>query len=339
MQYVQILALGALVACGGDDGGGDGTGGTGGGGTSDTCPNQAGEAHPDPAVDAFYLTTVEWTLTTAEAGASISLADSAGAPVSGVNSVVDTRVVFTPDAPLTPGGTYTATLSWGCPDVTNTFTVGAAGDPLSEPTSLDGRTWSLDLASGRFIEPPGVGDLLSTFVTFSLLLGVQSADADSIQFIGALADDSGNQDMCTESIPFPVEATFTANPFFEIASEALPIEIEGFSVTIEDLLLSGAFTPDGSAIQGAVLQGSINTTVLVEALELGDPETNPGAVCDLVATFQVQCDECSDGSGPYCLAISVDSLAATEVPGVTLVEVTSAEIDADPTCVETTPTP
>jgi hypothetical protein len=332
MNRILILALGALVACGGDDS--DGTP-DGGGGTSPataTCANRVLDTHPDPADKAFYLTTVEYTLSTAEPTATITLADSAGADVAGTNEVIDTRVIFTPAAPLAAGATYTSTLNWGCAPVDSTFTVGAAGESLGDPASLTDRTWSLDLASGRFIEPAGVEVLLQTFLTFSLLLGVQSSDADSIQFIGALADDAGNQDVCTESIPFPVEADFTGNPYFEIASDALPIEVEGFSVTIEDLLLAGAFTPNGDTIEGVALQGSINTVSLVEALDLGTADSNPGAVCDLVATFQVECKECSDGSGPYCLAVSVDSMTAAEVPGVTLEEITAEEIDANPTC-------
>ncbi len=332
MKYVLLMSLGAITACGGEDGN-DGTDETDTTTVTDTCDFDLNDQFPiDGDTDAYYRTTVEFTLGASDPTAVIALAADAGGSVAGVSAVVGNRVVFTPDASLTPGAGYTATLTWTCGTASSWFSVGEAGASLGDPASLVGRTYALDLAAGRFLEPEGVGDLLATFLTFDLLLGVTAADAAAIQFLGALSDDSGAQDMCTESILFPQTADFTANPYFEVASSALPIEIEGFTAVINDLLLSGAFTPSGDAIVGAVLQGSIDTRALVEPLGF----TGDSAVCDLVATFLVECVECSDPPGPYCLTISVDNMVANEVPGVTLEELSSEDVAADPACVTVT---
>ncbi len=322
----------ALIGCGGDDG--TGPGGTDGTdsntGTCDTNRLDADATFPATgATNAYYRTTVEFGFVETEATATITLADSAGADVAGTNEVIEgTRVVFTPAAPLTPGATYAATLNWSCTAVTSTFTVSDAGDPVGGGDALVGNTYSLDLASGRFIEPPGVGDILETFLTFELYLGVEAAGAADLTFMGALANADGTQDVCTESIIFPVPADFTDDPFFSVESDSLPVEVEGVQVTIDDLVLSGAFTPDGSAIRGGVLAGSIDTRTLMDVLEM----TTEGGVCDLLATFLIDCEPCTDGS-VTCLTVYVDDMDAEIVPGLTLQSVTAADIEANPECV------
>lgn len=322
----------ALIGCGDDDGTGGGTTDNSSAATGTCATNRLDAEATFPATgetDAYYRTTVEFGFVEEESAATITLADSAGADVAGTNEVVGgTHVVFTPSAPLTAGETYSATLNWSCPAVTSTFTVGAAGAPVGGGAGLVGNTYSLDIASGRFIEPPGVGDILETFLTFELYLGVEAAGASDLTFMGALANADGTQDMCTESITFPVPADFSQDPFFSVASDSLPVEVEGVAVTIDDLVLSGAFTPDGSAISGGVLAGSIDTRTLMDVLEM----TTEGGVCDLLATFLIDCEPCADGS-VSCLSVYVDDMSADLVPGVTLVEVTAADIVANPTCV------
>lgn len=326
------LVVTGLVACSGDDG----TTSVTDSGPTTSCANpldSTGTIPVDGTADAYYRTTIEFTLTSDEAGATIAVADGAGAAVAGATTMVDGRVVFTPTDPLVSGTSYTGTLTWSCGTATTSFTVGSTGAAVSD--TLVGNTYALDLASGRFLEPAGVETLLSTFLDFSLDLGIAAQDATSITFIGALADNTGAQDMCTESIVFPVPADFSSNPFFSVESDELPVEVEGVQVTINDLVLSGAFTPDGSGIQGGVLSGSLDTRTLLDVLEM----TGDNAVCDLLAGLLIDCEVCDDGS-PTCLSVYVDNLSADLVPGLTLEEVTADEIEANLECVAaSTPTP
>lgn len=202
------------------------------------------------------------------------------------------------------------------------------GTPLpTEPVDdagLAGRTYVVDLGSGNFVEPPGVGPLLSQFLTTEILLGVVTADATTLQLRGAIADAGGAQDPCSPSIEFPA-ADFDNNPTFSVGPETLNLDIEGIAIVIEDLEVTGGFATGGSAIVAATLAGSIDTRILAPLVgATGDDQ----AVCDLVSTFGVACVACSDGSGNYCLNVYVDRLRADEAPGVTLTEITQADADA-----------
>lgn len=60
--------------------------------------------------------------------------------------------------------------------------------------------------------------------------------------------------------------------------------------------------------------------------------------CALLSSFGIDCQPCSDGSGPTCLAFLVDSAAGDEVPG-SVVPRTQYDIDTDPACGGTPPDP
>jgi hypothetical protein len=121
-----------------------------------------------------------------------------------------------------------------------------------------------------------------------------------------------------------VAADFSANPYFEVVSDALEINVEGFEIVIEDLTLSGAFAPDASYIDGVVMAGAIDTRPLVE---LVSPGGGDDAVCVLLQTFNADCEECGDGSGPYCLTVYVDSMQANDA-NMTIVPLTEDDIDS-----------
>jgi hypothetical protein len=118
------------------------------------------------------------------------------------------------------------------------------------------------------------------------------------------------------------------------------LSVAGFTVTIEDLEISGAFSPDGSFIAGATLAGVIDTRPLVPLLN-ADDICDPGAprccdtdvdpdcdsaddtatccdedaICDLAGQIGVACQACDGGTGDFCLTLLVDSLQAEQVTG------------------------
>jgi hypothetical protein len=333
------LALGALalVACGGDkdDDASGGTGAStttgGGGGGGGGCANSIiNELPENGASGAYYRTNVYFTLATAEADASLSLADSAGGDVAGTSAVDGTLVTFTPTAPLAPGETYNSTLDWSCGPTESSWSVDSSVGTAVDPGALIERAYSLDLSSGNFVQPSGVGELLGSLLEFSLFVGVTAADDTSVAMVGALSDDSGTaQDLCSTTIDFPVAADFTENPFFSIQSDSLPLEVEGFSVVIDDLELSGAFAADATSVEGVTLAGKIDTRLLVELVQPGGADD---AVCVLVSTFNVDCEPCSDGTGDFCLTVYVDNMVALEQGGFTIQPRTAEDVAADPAC-------
>lgn len=329
--------LGTLVGCGGDKAGDDT-----GGGQEETCEVQISETVPSGgASDFYYRGTIEVYFTAADSEGSVTLMDSAGTEVAGATSWSEdgTVLYFTPSTPLSPSTDYTLMIDYcgGNPEVAfRTSEVGGEADV----NSLVGKAYEIDLGSARFVEPAGIGAILGEVLSQSILVGVLSADESSIQMVGAISDDEATtvqQDMCTESIAFPA-ADFSENPFFAIGPQDTTISIAGYSATIKDLEVSGAFGPDLSYFSGGVLGGEVDSTELDDIADLqgytGCDGTDDACLCDFIAgTGFATCSECSDGSGPYCLVLLADQIVAYEIEG-SVVELSAEDVAANPACAE-----
>jgi hypothetical protein len=353
-RTMMILPFVALVACGGgkDDGtgtdggtdadsittdtnggngdanGNNGTNNNGNPGDDDDddttgCSNEVESMYPaDGQADAFYRTDVVVTLDDPDAAAMISVDG-----VTGVSGVEDNIVYFEPDAPLTPGSTYTASVTYECGTESWSFTVSDVGAPTA--SSPNGQVFSLDLSSGVFVKPggPDVGALIGDLIgDTEVLFGVTAEPTDVIPMIGAVGDGTGSQDICYETLDFPVDPSYE-DPYFSLEAPALSISAAGLQVNLDNFELSGAFTPDVASIQGGTLKGSIDTRTLKEALSLGT-DAPDDAVCGFVAAVGVQCEECPNGDGPYCLGLWVTDLEAANVGG-TITPITAAEAEAN----------
>lgn len=308
--------------------------------SGDTCENSIDEVFPENGeANAFFRTSVDVKLDDEETGASITLTGPEG-DVAGTSTVNGDTITFNPTNALTPSTEYTVTVDYSCGAPTTTFTTSSVGSAITGG-DIEDNTYSLDLASGRFVEPQGIGSILGDFIDQEILIGVQSVGADNIQLIGAIGDGGSPpaQGECDPTIAFP-EASFTANPFFQVGPETTSLSVAGFTVTIEDLEISGAFSPDGTFIAGATLAGVIDTRPLVPLLNADDncdpgaprccdTDVDPGcdsaddtadccdedAICDLAGQIGVACQACEGGTGDFCLTLLVDSLQAEQVTG------------------------
>lgn len=332
------MALVTVIGCS-DKGDDTGTGGTGDGGVGDggtgACEVEVDSNFPaDGTTDAYYRTTIEFELSDPDPTGTptITVADASGAAVAGTSTLNEDGdvVIFTPDAPLAASTSYTATLDYcgGTPSIS--FTTSSLGGDLT--ADLVGKTYVVDLNGADFVEPAGVADLLLGQLENSILLGVQSTSPD-LQMLGAISVDGGtDQDMCTETIPFPA-ADFASSPYFEIGPEDTSITVAGFTVEILQLEVSGTFAADGSYFGGGTLRGELDARLLAPLV--GDllGTTDPDEICGVVAGFGVACETCSSDGEPYCLGVYVRDITATE-QGTTLVERSTKEISVDPECAE-----
>lgn len=332
-RFGWIVGALALVACNKDK-----EGESGETGEEVSCEVQITETDPaGGSSDFYYRGTIQVAFTADGSDGTVTLTDSAGAEVSGSTSWSDdgTVLYFTPSSPLSPSTDYTLSISYcgGEPSVSfRTSEVGAETDS----NSLVGKAYSIDLGSANFIEPEGIGTILGELLTQNILVGVTAADDTSIQMIGAISGEGTEaQDLCTPSIPFP-EADFSENPFFEIGPEDTTITVAGYSATIGDLQISGAFGPDLDYFSGGVLGGVIDTTTLDDIPDLAElascDGTDDACLCNFIGgTGLATCSECPDGSGPYCLTLLADHIVANEIDGSLEVR-TEADIAADATC-------
>ncbi len=266
-----------------------------------TCTNSMVSGSEFPTLgtpDAYYRTSFEARLNDFEAGASLTVA-TGGQLVPGTSSVDGKRVIFAPTAPLQPATTYEVSLDFSCANPRWQVTTSDVGAPVAAD-GLVGNTYSLELTSGRFVEPEGIGPLLQEYLTDAVLLDVLATDGGSIELAGAIEGEDGS---CVRSIDFPT-ADFGDNPYFQVGPETTTLAFEGVDIEVDDLLVSGAFSPDGSAIEGAQLRGTIDTRPLVPLL---NEEGAEDEICNLAATIGVSCKPCPDG-GVFCLDLHVDSI-------------------------------
>ena len=222
-------------------------------------------------------------------------------------------VYFTPDSPLSPNTDYTFTVSYCRGEAPVSFRTNDLGTAIADPSALQGKVYSLNLQDGRVVIPEGVGSVLEQYLEVSILFEVASADANNLSMFGALAgeDDPTQQDYCNQTLDFP-DASFADAPFFGIGPADTTITVAGYSVTIDELEITGTFASDGSYWGGGVLAGSVDTRALKSLV--GD-DAEDSAVCDLVAGFGVSCVACGDGSGEFCLEIKAVDLGGELIDG------------------------
>lgn len=262
----------------------------------------------DGAVDVGLTTTVVFTLSEADATATIET------DIAGTTTNDGLTVTFTPDAPLESATAYTVTLNYCAGSESTTFnTVAGFAD------KVDQKTYALELQKASIDQPAGVGGLISDQLPEYILMQVLSADSSSIQFMGALAIDGSDpieQDTCTATLPFP-SADFSGQPAFSVGPQDTVLAVGGYSATLYSMELAANFTADGSAIENGTLNGQLDMREVAELLGY-----SPDTACSLLSAFGAPCEACPSDGGAYCVTIVASNLNGSVVDGLSLVEVT-----------------
>ncbi len=226
------------------------------------------------------------------------------------------RVAF--DGGLTPDAAHVLEVT-DCSGTTRIpFHTARYGLPLvGGPESLDGKTWQLDLINADWVQPSGLGPILTLYFTTPVLLGVRFADEGLIDLLGAPGDTDLDGDLIqvwnAPTWEFPV-TDFSDAPYVSSTSDNVVFEFSGKRVPVENFGFETTFAADGLSLGGTVLTGIADTRNLGSFAN--DPE-NPAAICDIAKTFGTTCIPCAD-LGPYCLTMEVRDVAGTLVPGLTL---------------------
>ncbi|MCB9680222.1 MAG: hypothetical protein H6733_02020 [Alphaproteobacteria bacterium] len=204
------------------------------------------------------------------------------------------------------------------------FTTSSYGAPLRDgPSTIQRRTYSLDLVNATWVEPGGFGAVLAGLFNAPVLLGVQYVDATWMDWIGTTGTiDLGvvGQDQDLPTWDFPL-TTFEASPFFETSADSIELDVQGFPLPITDFQLEGTFAADGSTFGGARLSGLGDSRYAGGAV--GQPD-NPAGLCNLATGIGVPCVPCPDGE-VYCLQVEIVDLTAHVVPGLVLVPIADTD--------------
>jgi hypothetical protein len=266
------------------------------------------------ASDFYYRGVLAFELSDDDSTATLALQDSAGAAVAGEHTMDGDMHWFMPAEALAPSTSYVAVLNYcGDEDPVNvefsTSSLGGAVD--GGDASLVGSTYAVDLSSGNFVEPAGVGDLIGGMLENNILIGIKDVADGKLHIRGALSEAGNvNQDYCAQTLESFPEADFSESPYFQIPEGNVDISVAGYDVTINSMSLSGTFAADGSYFGGATLSGELDARDIGPLLEGTIDSTEPEEICGLLMGFGVQCVECSSDALPYCISLVVDRLAA-----------------------------
>ncbi len=272
----------------------------------------------DGAADAYYKAPIDFELSNPDPFAVITT-DIPGEQTTNEDGK---HIIWTPSAPLTPGQTYSASLEYCAGEIATTFTVSDAGSPITDPDALVDQTYLFDLHSGRVPVPAGLGDVLIDNLSALILMGVQSVSGSSMDILGAVSilGESG-QDYCSPTIPFS-GADFSASPDVSFGVASTTLIAAGVGVDVSDIVITGTFRPDGSAIEGMTFHGTIDTRPLAPLVDSGDGTED--AICLLAANFSAACVACPSDGGVFCLEIEADHIVAEVDPGTVVVEICEA---------------
>lgn len=283
---------------------------------------EAGAAH-------YYRAAIEWELEDPDPTATV-VTDIPGAQTTSDDG---RWVRWEPTSPLTPSSPYTATLEWCGGTDTVDFSTSTTGTAVADPVALVGRTFALALGTGRAVSPPGLGEVLTDELTTQILVGVQAVSTAEIDLVGAISTEFSNppeQNYCNANVDFAA-VDWAEAPYFAVGPADVTLQVAGAVIDVFGLEVSGAFTPDGLAIDGATFRGLLDTRPLAPLMsDTGSLD----AICELAINFGTACEVCPSDGETYCIDLRVDQLVGELVDGLTLAEVPAADC---PGCLEGPP--
>lgn len=211
------------------------------------------------------------------------------------------------------------TKDTGAPAAEDTSSDDTAPIEAADPAGLVDRTYAIDLATARFVEPAGMDEVIATQLEQRILLGVRAADDTAVEFLVTMSVDGAwppEQDFCLPTATLP-PADLAANPSFTVAAHDTTLTFAGYELPLSGLAITGTFAADGSSIGAGTLAGTLD----LRPTDDGEPN----ALCDLVVNFGAECQPCASDGQPTCLPLEIDQIEAEEVPGLVLHEVAGTD--------------
>ena len=197
-----------------------------------------------------------------------------------------------------------------------------------EENSLLGRVYDLDLTNVTWNDPPAsmASTLIGMIDTSHILMMVDNIDsaAQTIQFVGApgwVPQQVVTQYPCAEAIDFD-PADFTANPYFSVGPNNFSLDVAGYEIPVENLVVDASFDSDGSNLKNLRFQAHLDGSFVIPDFGL--------SICDAASLFGVSCVSCPNDSSRSCIAMDADANTAPYIENL----VVNPDIDPslDPNC-------
>ena len=152
----------------------------------------------------------------------------------------------------------------------------------------------------------GASDLVRNATSGDILMQAVTATDDAISWRLAFGDADG-QDMCSRTTDLPAatraDAGFTVGP----AAVTFPSTP---AWTMEGLTINGTLSEDFQSASEISMEGTLDAREIVELVPLFS--TGEG-ICDALADYGMDCYDCGDGAGNYCVDLHVTGLTGSAV--------------------------
>lgn len=220
----------------------------------------------------------------------------------------ETTLTFTPAAPLAPNTDYTVGIDFCRSSPELSFRTSELGSPITDPASLVGRTYAVDLSAGRFVEGAGIAEPLSAFFNRSVLFQVTHLDATGLDLrvaVSGTPTDPAGQDQCFATIDM-VDLDPSEAPFFAFDLDDFVLGAWEGSLALAGFSMEGTVAPDGTYV------GGVQYSVVVPVSQLGAVFGNDDVAenCALIEAQGEVCETCPDFSDAACVTISADRITA-----------------------------
>jgi hypothetical protein len=302
------------------------------------CQAEVDLVHPgDGATGVFYRRSgvrVEFDQDERVTG-TISVRASGGAPAPGTTtfSADGETMTYTFTAPLTPSTEYIVDIGYACgSSLRSTFTTSSTGAPVNGADQV-GSVYELDLLQldPDDVHEPADWDTVEAVLIANPFPPLYLSPAAfgpggfttrlGVEVPGVL---SPEQDLCEPAIDLPFLSSYDENPYFTGSSTNLTLpQMSGIVWNLRSVEASGAFAPDGSAIEGLQIDALIDLS--------GNDHLGLGDLCQLIAIAGVTCGDCGDGTST-CVRFAAEGIRAPRVDLGTLQLVDAADIAANPAC-------
>ena len=291
--------------------------------TSVDCPITIDKTHPlDGATDGYYRGAIEFHLSEPDPTALV-IADFDGIQTARAGG---STILYTPTVPLDPETTYTVGLEYCRRAPSIEFTTSSLGTTLTDPSSLVGRTFTLDMLQARFVAGAEVAATAATLFDRNLLASVVGLDGDWLRMRigGALGDDPENQDFCARTVDLPA-ADVTNLPWFHLLTDELQFGAYAVDMFLYQLQLSGTFAADGSSIGGLAMTTVVDSRDIAELIS----GQTADSLCEIMGNLYIPCELCPTDGHSYCFDLSFEDLSGSPVDS----ELESIETaNTDPRC-------
>jgi len=291
-----------------------------------TQENPVESRRPRPgAVDVLPDTLLEVNLTDGDPRATLEVIMNGTTVVPGELQQSARSLVFAPTGGWPPDATFEVTVRSLCAVHTHTFSTSQLGQPITDPASLVGATWRLDVRTGVVTQPPLFGALLLSSAVGVELLHATGALGDQVRLRYTYASRSATeQDVCFPALDLPRPMDLSSNPYVTLEPDAT--WYLGAPADPGGSVLTGIMRPDGSEILNATWSIATDLRDVYDLFRSGTAQQ----LCTLFASSGINCHTCPDGER-VCLETRIENLELRRID-FPLALRTPEDIAADPAC-------